>query len=121
MITLPVGPAGTRCQLAPPLWVAYSALPAAHPSAWFANRSVLTPARTSSGSAIGAFGAGIPRQDAPPLTVRTMEVHGGCAHGAVPSTQPDAALMKLVEYTLNPDGTGPPDGPTGAAGEPVVR
>lgn len=79
VITLPVGPTGTRCQLAPPAWVAYSA-----------------------------------------LTVRTMEVHGGCAHGAVPSTQPCAALMKLVEYALNPDGTGPPDGPTGTTGEPVV-
>jgi hypothetical protein len=47
-----------------------------------------------------------------------MDVHGSFAHGASPSTQPVFVLTNVVEYGLNPDGTGPPLGI--ATGAPAV-
>ncbi len=52
----------------------------------------------------------MPVQDAPPSVVRTIEAHGGAAHGAVPRTQPSAADTKVMETGLKPGGTGPPAG-----------
>ncbi len=42
------------------------------------------------------------------------------AHGALPSTQPSAALTNVDEYGVNPAGTAPPAGPTGAGVERPV-
>jgi hypothetical protein len=43
--------------------------------------------------------------------VRSNEVHGGEAHGAVPSTQPVLSDTKVTETGVKPLGTGPPGGP----------
>jgi hypothetical protein len=53
--------------------------------------------------------------------VRTTEVHGGEAQGAVPSTHPRAADTKVTDAGVNPRGTGPPAGPATATdvGAPV--
>jgi hypothetical protein len=50
----------------------------------------------------------MPAQDAPPSVVRTIEVHGWTAHGAVPRTQPSLADTKVIDTGSNPGGTGPP-------------
>jgi hypothetical protein len=49
--------------------------------------------------------------------VRTIEVHGWAAHGAVPSTQPSLADTNVIDTGSNPGGTGPPAGPAGPAGD----
>jgi hypothetical protein len=46
----------------------------------------------------------------PPSVVRTIDVHTGLEHVALPSTQPSAAEMKLTDAGWKPDGTGPPAG-----------
>ncbi len=61
----------------------------------------------------------MPRQEAPPSRVRTIEVQGGCPHGALPNTQPCSALTNVAEYGVNPPGTGPPTGPAGTDAEVV--
>jgi hypothetical protein len=43
--------------------------------------------------------------------VRTIDVHGADAQGAVPSTQPSLSETKVADWTPNPGGTGPPAGP----------
>ncbi|HET9733167.1 MAG TPA: hypothetical protein VFP54_10875 [Acidimicrobiales bacterium] len=43
--------------------------------------------------------------------MRTTEVHGAVAHGAVPSTQPRVAETKVTDCGRKPAGTGPPGGP----------
>lgn len=63
-------------------------------------------------------GAGTPTHDLPPSVVRTTEVHGRCAHGAVPSTQPSLGDMKVIEMGSKPAGTGPPGGIATVAGIP---
>lgn len=45
--------------------------------------------------------------------MRTIEVQGADAHGAVPSTQALPALMNVAELGWKPTGTGPPAGPGG--------
>ncbi len=62
----------------------------------------------------------MPRQDAPPSRVRTIEVQGGCPHGALPNTQPSSVLTNVAEYGTNPLGTGPPAGPAGADADVVA-
>src|SRR5581483_3852712 len=59
----------------------------------------------------GVRGAGIPFHVLPPSVVRTIDVHGGDAHGAVPSTQPFDGDTNVALAARNPDGTGPPGGP----------
>jgi hypothetical protein len=71
--------------------------------------------------ASGNLGAGMPTQDRPPSAVLTTEVHGWCAHGAVPRTQPSLADTKVIDTGRKPGGTGPPAGPgTGAGVTPAV-
>ncbi|MGH3300726.1 MAG: hypothetical protein ACRDOK_03405 [Streptosporangiaceae bacterium] len=70
----------------------------------------------------------MPSHDAPLSVVRTIEVHGWTAHGAVPRTQPSVADTKVIDTGSNPGGTGPPAGAAGetageggaAAGVPVA-
>jgi hypothetical protein len=99
--------------------VAHSCEPKANPSSGFANRRWLSPALEPAGplEASGTGGAGMPVQDAPPSVVRTIEVHGWTAHGAVPRTQPSLADTNVIDTGSNPAGTGPPAGPTGPAGD----
>jgi hypothetical protein len=42
--------------------------------------------------------------------VRTIEVHGACLQGAVPSANASRVETKVTEAALNPAGTGPPGG-----------
>ncbi len=44
-----------------------------------------------------------------------MDVHGGFAQGAVPSTQPSDALTNVADRGRKPAGTGPPAGPVAFA------
>ena len=87
-----------------------------------------------SGWPSGTTGAGSPRQLAPRFSVRTIDVHGVCEHGAVPSTNASSGETNVTEVAAIPVGTGPPAGvaaPTepwpeavaeleGAAGDDVV-
>jgi hypothetical protein len=54
------------------------------------------------------MGAGIPAQLAPRSSVRTIDVHGACAHGAVPRTNASSTETNVTEVAVNPAGTGPP-------------
>jgi hypothetical protein len=47
---------------------------------------------------------------APRFSVRTIEVHGGVAHGAVPSTKASLGETNVTEVAANMAGTGPPAG-----------
>src|SRR5215469_16125721 len=62
------------------------------------------------GCPIGTTGAGRPRQVAPRSDVRRIEVHGACAHGAVPRTNASCVETSVTEVAVNPGGTGPPVG-----------
>jgi hypothetical protein len=53
----------------------------------------------------------MPVQVLPPSVVCTIEVHGGCPHGAVPSAQPSELLIQVSSTALKPAGTGPPAAP----------
>ena len=66
-----------------------------------------------------SVGAGTPDHVRPPSVVRTIDVHTGLAHGALPRTQPSAAEMKLTDAGWKPDGTGPPAG--AAAAGPAAK
>ena len=48
--------------------------------------------------------------------MRTIEVHGDEAHGALPNTQPFDGDTKVTLAGRNPGGTGPPGGPWKAVG-----
>jgi len=54
------------------------------------------------------MGAGIPAQLAPRSSVRTIDVHGACAHGAVPRTNASPTEANVTEVAAKPAGTGPP-------------
>ena len=66
------------------------------------------PVTVTPGSPSGTTGAGRPRQLTPRSRVRTIEVHGACWHGAVPSANASRVEAKVTEAALNPAGTGPP-------------
>jgi hypothetical protein len=55
-------------------------------------------------------GAGSPRQLPPRSSVRTIEVHGACEQGAVPSTNASCVETNVTDVAANPLGTGPPAG-----------
>jgi hypothetical protein len=63
-----------------------------------------------SGWPSGTTGAGSPRQLAPRFSVRTIDVHGVCEHGAVPSTNASSGETNVTEVAAIPVGTGPPAG-----------
>src|SRR5260370_21328349 len=78
------------------------------------------PVTVTPGSPSGTTGAGRPRQLTPRSRVRTIEVHGACLHGAVPSTNASRVETKVTEAALNPAGTGPPEGCVVPAGTAVA-
>jgi len=51
--------------------------------------------------------------------VRTIDVHGACEHGAVPSTKASRADTNVTDVAVNPPGTGPPGG-AGLMGVPGI-
>jgi hypothetical protein len=65
----------------------------------------------------------MPTKRAPPSVVRTIDVHTGCGHGAVPSSQKYRAEMAVKSAARKPLGTGPPAGGLGpwAAGYVVFE
>src|SRR4249919_542043 len=77
----------------------------------------MQPVRQSSTPVSPTAGGRMPTQLRPPSVVRTREVHGACAHGAVPRPQPSSALTNVRSLIFRPLGTGPPTAPTvGAVG-----
>jgi hypothetical protein len=58
----------------------------------------------------GARGAGTPAKLTPPSVVRTIDVHGGFEHGAVPSSHHVSSLIAVNDPGSNPGGTGPEGG-----------
>ena len=108
-------PPGCRCQLAPPSVVRKSELgPKAYPTRAVAKRSPVTRSQALGQVSVWpsrALGAGMPVQVLPPSVVRTIEVHGGCPHDAVPSAQPTESLIQVRSTARKPAGTGPPAGP----------
>src|SRR5215472_2846142 len=115
----------TRLHRWPPSVVSHSPSPNTNPCSGVAKRMPHTTcARLSPGAPTGTAGAGRPAQLAPRFRVRTIEVHGACAHGAVPSTNASSGDTHVTDVAANPAGTGPagvrPAGPAevgGGAGE----
>src|SRR5216683_2404698 len=77
----------SRTQCSPPSVVSQSDEPKMKPCVGLANRIPHT-ALVSPGKPNLASGAGSPAQAAPRFSVRTRDVHGCTAQGAVPSTNP---------------------------------
>jgi hypothetical protein len=55
----------------------------------------------------GARGAGIPTKLCPPSVVRTIELHGGFEHDALPSIHQLSSPVAVNDCGTNPAGTGP--------------
>ena len=109
----------SRIHWPPPSVVSHSPSPNTKPCPGVANRIPHTAgAAGSPGWPTGSAGAGRPTQLCPRSRVRTTDVHGACAHGAVPSTNASSADTNVTDVAANRAGTGPPEGiaPTGAAG-----
>jgi hypothetical protein len=105
-----IEPAGTksRAHCAPPSVVSHSPSPNTNPCSGVAKRIPhTTDALPSVGAPTGSAGAGRPTQFAPRSTVRTMDVHGACAHGAVPRTNASSGDTHVTDVAANPSGTGP--------------
>jgi len=52
----------------------------------------------------------MPTKRTPPSVVRTIDVHGGEVHGALPSSHHVSSPIAVNELGANPAGTGPPAG-----------
>ena len=97
--------------------VSHSPVPNTKPCDGVANLMPHTAgAGPFSGWPSGTTGAGSPRQLAPRFSVRTIDVHGVCEHGAVPSTNASSGETNVTEVAAIPAGTGPP---AGVAAPPV--
>src|SRR6516165_7488591 len=106
----PPGPAAAA-QCSPPSVVSHSPSPNTNPWPGSANRMPHTAGPALSwGCPSGTTGAGSPRQEAPRSSVRTIDVQGACAHGAVPRTNACSAETNVTDVAANPAGTGPPAG-----------
>src|SRR5215469_15527454 len=108
-----IDPAGAavRAQCSPPSVVSHSPLPKTKPCPGVPNRIPHTAGPVMlDGWPSGTTGAGRPRQLAPRSRVRTIDVHGACEHGAVPSTYASCGETNVTEVAANPPGTGPPAG-----------
>ena len=109
----------SRIHWPPPSVVSHSPSPNTKPCPGVANRIPHTAgAAGSPGWPTGSAGAGRPIQLCPRSRVRTIAVHGACAHGAVPRTNASSADTNVTDVAANRAGTGPPEGiaPPGAAG-----
>src|SRR6516165_5771300 len=106
----PAGPAAAA-QCSPPSVVSHSPSPNTNPWPGSANRMPHTAGPALSwGCPSGTTGAGSPRQEAPRSSVRTIDVQGACAHGAVPRTNACSGETNVTDVAANPVGTGPPAG-----------
>ena len=114
-----IDPAGDEAlaHCSPPSVVSHSPVPNTKPCDGVANLMPHTAAAGPfSGWPSGTTGAGSPRQLAPRFSVRTIDVHGVCEHGAVPSTNASSGETNVTEVAAIPAGTGPP---AGVAAPPV--
>ena len=100
-----------RVHLAPPSVVSHSPSPNTNPCSGVAKRMPHTPPGCP-GAPMGTAGAGRPVQLAPRFSVRAIEVHGACAHGAVPSTNASSGDTHVTDVAANPAGTPPAGRPS---------
>src|SRR5262252_1216820 len=96
----------SRTQCWPPSVVSHSDEPKMKPCIGLANRIPHT-ALASPGKPNLASGACSPAQVAPRFSVRTRDVHGCTAQGAVPSTNPSSGETNVTERAAKWAGTGP--------------
>src|SRR5580700_283268 len=114
-----IDPAGDAAlaHCSPPSVVSHRPVPNTKPCDGVANLMPHTAGGGPfSGWPSGTTGAGSPRQLAPRFSVRTIDVHGLCEHGAVPSTNASSGETNVTEVAAIPAGTGPP---AGVAAPPV--
>src|SRR5699024_7114950 len=103
--------AAAAAQCSPPSVVSHSPVPNTNPWKKSAKRMPHTAGPFAWNCVpSGTIGAGIPRQLAPRSSVRRMDVHGACEHGAVPRTNASCGETNVTDVAANPPGTGPPAG-----------
>src|SRR5580693_8939718 len=102
----PLGTVLSCVHWSPPSVVCHRPSPNTNPIRGVANRIPhTTGALPIAGSPTGTTGAGRPTQLAPRFRVRAIEVHGACAHGAVPSTNASSGDTQVTDVAANPAGT----------------
>src|ERR1700722_16235341 len=97
--TMPFGVL-TRSHRAPPSAVSHSPSPNTNPCSGVAKRMPHTAPRCP-GAPTGTAGAGTAVQLPPRFRAPAIEVHGACAHGAVPSTNSSSGDTQVTDVAAN--------------------